>query len=94
MSLGYTCMCVLSKKEGPCFCSPSIARKGLYSGAMSTVISDVNVSVNVLSVHVHECGKVHIHSLHRLSYDFNGANWQVRAPCQMCLTDSFYSHSC
>lgn len=50
------------------------------------VISRVIVSMNVLSVHVHECGKVHIHSLHRLSYDFNGAIWQVRARCQMCFT--------
>lgn len=75
-----------SKKEGPS-CFLKIARTGLYSGAMSTVISDVNVSVNVLSVHVHECGKVHIHPLHRLSYDFNGAIWQVRAPCHMCFTE-------
>ena len=46
------------------------------------VISGDIIPVNVLSVHVHECGKIHIYFLHRLSYDFNGTIWQVRAPCQ------------
>lgn len=59
----------------------------LYSVTMFKVINCVIVSLNVLRVHVHKCGKVCIHSLHRLPYDFKGAIWQVRARCQMCPTE-------